>query len=112
MNKPKRLFGIIIITALGIASTALAQKGDNRIQTHTIFIKDFAFVPDHLTVSAGDTVIWKNEDVTPHTATDEGVFDSKEIDTTKSWTYKATRKGKFPYTCTYHPNMHGQLTVQ
>ena len=61
--------------------------------------------------SQSDTVVWKNEDIVPHTATGKGVFDSQEIGSMKSWTYKTTRKGKFPYICTYHPTMSAELTV-
>jgi plastocyanin len=103
--------GMIIIMVLALISATLAQSRHREAQPHTILIKGFAFVPDHLTVSVGDTVVWKNEDLVPHTATGE-VFDSKEIGSMKSWTYKATHKGQFAYICTYHPTMRAQLTVQ
>ena len=87
-----RYYGTIIVIALSLVAATVAQAGDTPAQTHTILIKDFAFVPDHLIVSAGDTVVWKNEDIVPHTATGRGVFDSQEIDSMKSWTYKTSRK--------------------
>jgi len=104
-----RYFATIITVAVGILPMGLADK---TAKTYTVDIKNFAFVPDHLTVSAGDTVVWKNEDMVPHTATVQGAFDSKEIDSTKTWSYKADRKGTFSYICTYHPFMHGELIVQ
>lgn len=112
MRAHMRYFGTIVVVALALLSATLTQGSDKTARTHTVLIKGFAFVPDHLTVSAGDTVVWKNEDIVPHTATGDGAFDSKEIGSTKSWTYKAMRKGKFPYICTYHPTMHAELTVQ
>jgi plastocyanin len=107
-----RYWSTIVIVALTLLSARTAQAGDGPAQTHIVLIKGFAFVPDHLTVSAGDTVVWKNEDIVPHTATDKGVFDSTEIGSRKSWAYKATRQRKFAYICTYHPTMHADLTVQ
>jgi plastocyanin len=86
------------------ALAPLAQGGNKPAQTHTVLIKAFAFVPDHLTVSAGDTVVWKNEDIVPHTATAGHRLDSKNFNTGQSWLD--------PYTCTYHPTMHAELTVQ
>jgi plastocyanin len=111
MHTRTRYYGTIIAVALSLLAATVAQAGDKPAQTHTILIKGFAFVPDHLIVSADDTVVWKNEDIVPHTATGKGVFDSQEIGSMKSWTYKTTRKGKFPYICMYHPTMHAELPV-
>jgi plastocyanin len=82
-------------------------------QTHTVSIKGFKFVPDTLTVNAGDTIVWKNEDNVTHTATAEGrAFDSRNIPYGASWDYVADRKGTYPYVCTRHPTMKGKLIVQ
>ncbi len=49
--------------ALSLTLLSLARAGaDQRPRTHAVMIKNFAFAPDHLTVSVGDTVVWKNED--------------------------------------------------
>ena len=29
-----------------------------------------------------------------------------------SWSYIAGKKGEYAYSCTFHPTMHGKLTVQ
>jgi plastocyanin len=87
-------------------------------KTHTVLIKGFAFVPQTLEVMPGDTVIWKNEDIVPHTATADAevahkpVFDSGTIGTGAAWRYVAQKKGTYNYTCVYHPNMTGKLIVQ
>jgi len=107
-----RYYGTIIVIALSLVAATVAQAGDTPAQTHTILIKDFAFVPDHLIVSAGDTVVWKNEDIVPHTATARHGFDSKNLNTGQSWSFVARKKGNYPYTCTYHPTMRAELTVQ
>jgi len=76
-----------------------------------VVIRGFDFVPKQLTVRAGDTVVWRNQDIVPHTTTAKGGFDSKEIQPKNSWSYRATRKWRFPYICIYHPTMKGELTV-
>ena len=82
-------------------------------QTHTVLIKDFKYAPEVLTVKAGDTVIWKNEDIVPHTATANGKsFDSKNIGSKASWKYVANKPGNFPYICAYHPTMKAKLIVK
>ena len=70
-------------------------------------------MPPVVTVRQGDTVVWVNKDLVPHTATAEGrAFDSAEIAASKTWRYVAARRGTFSYICTYHPTMKGTLVVK
>ena len=81
--------------------------------THTVAMDGTAFVPPELTVHVGDTVVWKNEDPFPHTATSTSAgFDSKKIPAGKSWSYTTKKKGDFDYVCTLHENMTGVIHVQ
>jgi plastocyanin len=71
------------------------------------------YLPATLVVNVGDTVVWKNEDIVPHTATDRGkVFDSGSIAPGASWNYVASKKGTYFYYCAYHPNTKGKLVVR
>lgn len=87
-------------------------KSSQRPTTHVVAIKDFRYVPESLTVNAGDTIVWKNEDRAPHTATARDIFDSGTIAYGKAWTLVADRKGTFAYICTLHPKMQATLIVQ
>jgi plastocyanin len=102
------LFFAVLVSLESSAAIEAAQP-----KTHTIEIRDMQFIPASLVVNSGDTVIWKNEDVVPHTATStvKG-FDSGGIEPGKSWTYVAGKKGSFPYACTYHPTMKATLSVR
>lgn len=81
--------------------------------THTVMIEGMKFSPETLTVKHGDTVVWINKDMVPHTATSEkGGFDSQMIAAGDSWKFVASKAGKFPYSCTFHPTMNGTLTVE
>ncbi len=92
---------------------AFVEPHNSEPQTHTVSIKDFKFEPATLTVSAGDTVIWKNEDIVPHTATTKGKgFNSKGIESKASWKYVADKAGTYPYICAYHPTMKAKLIVK
>ncbi len=109
---------LLLIAALAIASgwfglqqPASAQKPEP--QTHTVLISGFKFVPETLTVNAGDTVVWKNEDIVPHTATADGKsFNSKSIESKASWKYVANKPGTYPYICAFHPTMKAKLIVK
>lgn len=99
------------VLALGLLGSAPGQEKSSN-KTHTVLIKGLAFVPQRLEVRAGDTVIWKNEDIVPHTATAKESFNSKELGPQQSWRYVAQRKGIYPFICTYHPTMKGELVVK
>jgi plastocyanin len=81
--------------------------------THTVVADATRFQPATLTVKAGDTIVWVNKDMFPHTATSKaGGFDSGVIMAGKSWTFTAKKKGSFPYVCVLHPTMKGTLRVE
>lgn len=110
---PGLLFSIPAVVLHGVGWAEIFAHSKSASQTHTVLIKDFKYVPETLTVKAGDTVIWKNEDLVPHTATANGKsFDSKNIASKASWKYVANKPGTYPYLCTYHPTMKARLIVQ
>src|SRR5947209_19011931 len=100
--------------ALGLVLCIGAGPADDQIKpgTHKVSMESMRFHPDDLTVAVGETVVWVNEDLVPHSATSAaGGFDSKEIEAGKSWKHKFSRKGDFPYVCTLHRKMKGVLHV-
>jgi plastocyanin len=79
----------------------------------TVHIKDFHFVPAALTVTAGTTVTFINDDQEPHTATAVNKsFDSEAIDTNQSWKHAFSKPGTYAYFCEMHPMMKGTLVVK
>ena len=70
------------------------------------------YQPESLTVKRGDTVVWRNRDVVPHTATAPGKFDSGLIANGASWSWTAGQAGRFDYVCTYPPGMEAGVVVQ
>lgn len=82
-------------------------------RTHTVEIRNFAYHPERLEVSPGDTVVWINRDAAPHTATDsQGRWDSGEVGPGGRWIWVAGRVGIFSYRCAYHPSMAGTVDVR
>lgn len=103
---------LVVFGALLSASCSARPEASPSGKTHTVLIKGSKFEPERLEVAAGDTVIWKNEDIVPHTATAIRIFDSDNLDPGESWSYVAARKGTYPYICTYHPTMRAALVVR
>jgi plastocyanin len=102
--------------AAALATVALALAtgcGRPAARSHTVEIRGFAFLPATLEVAAGDTVLWINRDVVPHTATRDGRgWDSESINAEQAWRLIASSPGSQPYSCTFHPSMRGTLVVR
>ena len=81
-------------------------------RTHTVEIRGMQFRPAALTVAAGDTVVWMNRDIVPHTATAQGSWDTGTITQGNTGRYIAARSGSFRYFCTLHPTMRGTLFIR
>lgn len=96
-------------TSLG-AGQSVAASDASGARTHVVEIRQFKFFPESLRVNAGDTIIWKNLDAAPHTATAQA-WDSGRLNRNQSWSLRVTGKGTIEYICTYHPAMKGQIVV-
>ena len=95
--------------ALGLATAC----GRPAPRSHTVEIRGFAYRPATLEVSAGDTVVWINRDVVPHTATRDGQgWNSGSIDADRTWSLVAVSGAGQAYYCVFHPNMRGVLAVR
>jgi plastocyanin len=104
---------LLICTALAALAGRTASEGAARPKTHTVTIHGMQFVPANLEVNLGDTVIWQNEDLVPHTATSaKRGFDSGAIEPGGSWKYVVNKKGSYSYICVYHPTMKAGLIVR
>ena len=94
-------------SAPGEAAEEEASEGTS------VEIKDYAFTPPTLTVPAGTTVTWTNDDAVPHTATgQDGSFDSGNLNPGESFSFTFHTPGSYPYVCQYHAGMQGTIVVQ
>lgn len=99
-------------------STAMSSSGNSTQSSSggggkAVSIKDFAYAPASLTVSTGTTVTFTNQDSTEHTATASGgAFDTGSIGKGQTKSVTLQRAGTFSYVCSFHPFMHGTITVK
>ena len=76
-------------------------------------IDNFAFNPASLRVKRGTTVVWTNNDDTPHTVTsDDGAFASPVLDTGQKFQFTFAKPGRFPFHCKLHPMMTAVVLVE
>lgn len=101
---------MVLLSSAVIVSTEQSRKP----AVHTVTIDATSFRPASITVAPGDSVVWVNKDVIPHTATSSkaGLFDSGTIASGRSWKHTFKSKGELAYVCQFHPTMKGSLVVK
>jgi plastocyanin len=81
-----------------------------------VSIKNVKFHPDTITVKAGSTVKWTNDDGFAHTVTKTGgpgaKFDSGNVNGGATYEQKFATPGTIDYVCTIHPGQSGKIVVQ
>ena len=105
---PKTLLAAIV---LALASPMLIADGDDNL----VVIRDFKFIPQHITISKGQTITWENQEKRQyHSVWFEALGEDQPEDYLfPEDTYERTfsETGKFPYRCGPHPEMTGSVTV-
>lgn len=104
-----KVFGICLALLLTPFVATKAYAGG--YAQHQISIKGFEFVPKELQVSRGDTVVWVNHDIVPHSivisSTAQAI--SPELESGETFIYVVG--SSMAYQCGLHPSMTGKLTI-
>lgn len=97
-----------------VAALVAAAGCDPAPVRRVVDIRALTFGPAQLTVAVGDTLVWVNHDMFPHTATADGAagWDTGPIPADSSRSAVARRPGVYSYVCKVHPTMHGQVVVR
>ena len=75
-------------------------------------IRGLKFQPVELVVAPGDTIVWINHDIVPHTATaGDKSWDSKSIGKQGQWETVVQSGMAEEYFCRFHPNMKARLQI-
>ena len=102
------LWAAMLAAAGGVGAGVFG--GEAKPVTHTVTIDATSYQPARLVVHRGDTVVWVNKDVIPHTATAKSkAFDSKVLAAGASWRLTVMAKGATDYGCLFHPTMTGRI---
>jgi plastocyanin len=123
LQKSRRLFPIVLIVLATLTLSACrATYGPSPTPTPTpaptpsgnsVTMSGFAFHPQTLTVKAGTTVTWANNDAVDHTVTsDTNLFASDKLGKNATFSYTFSNAGTFAYHCSIHKTMKGTIVVQ
>lgn len=92
---------------------AWPARANDTARTHAVIMEGMTFSPPTLRIQPGDTIVFTNNDLVPHTATAKRreVFDSGIINPGESWTFVPKFSATVAYVCTFHPMMEGRIEV-
>lgn len=94
------------------ALVALGAPAAARAETMTIAMPGKYFDPPRSTAVAGDVVVFRNTDLVNHDVRiGGGLFDSGPIARFTSWSQQIDQPGGYPFVCTLHAFMSGNLDV-
>jgi plastocyanin len=109
----RRIFWLALCVALAVMiplhSSVAADKPKAR--SYAVDINGKGFQPNRLTIKAGDSVSWSNSDSRDHTVSGGG-FASGNIKPGGQFSFRFSKPGNYPYSCSLHPRMKGTIVVQ
>jgi plastocyanin len=98
------LLVVLPLLALGPGEAAAPK-------VHTVVMAKMRFGPMPAQLKTGDTIVWVNRDLVPHTATSgPGGFDIR-LNGGERKTMTVARTGTFSVVCRFHPGMRATLRV-
>lgn len=85
-----------------------AAEGDT-----TVDIVEFLYEPEDVTVAAGSTITFVNQDKAPHTATaDDSSFDTEKLAQGDEAEVTFDEPGSYSYYCRFHAFMKANVEVE
>jgi plastocyanin len=101
------------VAGCGNDSDEAAPAESSTGSADAVEIVDFEFEPEEITVPAGTTITFTNEDTAAHTATaDDSYFDTKELGKGESAKETFDDPGTYTYYCRFHVFMKGSVVVE
>jgi len=102
----------------GMAGMTMGSQAGNAsgastpVATDNVAITNFAFSPATVTVTAGSTVVWTNNDSIQHDIKfDGGGIASNVLNHNDTFSHTFPTAGTYHYICSIHPFMHGTVIV-
>ena len=114
------------VSSTTVAPATTAAVATSPASSTEVSMRLIAFKPEQLMVKVGSTVTWRQGDPGVHTVTSgtvqqgssgvkvlaDGVFDSRDLATSASFTFTFDHPGTFAYFCRIHPaTMRGEVVV-
>ena len=102
--------------AAAATPVAAANQGTQATSADVVQVKiaNLAYSPETVTIKAGQSVTWTNDDTVPHTVTakDRNVLQSGTMNAGDTFTQTFNTPGTYEYFCEFHANMKGVVIVK
>ncbi|MEL6883839.1 MAG: cupredoxin family copper-binding protein [Pseudomonadota bacterium] len=109
----RRRFGQGLSASVALTDLPRPAAAHDGPHTFEVRVSGFAFVPQRVEIAVGDTVVWINEDIAPHTATArDRSWETDALDAEASARVVFETPGEFEYFCVFHPHMTGTVFVR
>lgn len=117
---------VIVVVAIGLGlvihssqskkhSGAQSSTINTAVSTTSVNIQNYMFEPMAITVKAGSTVTWTNQDSVHHTVTADTPSDNAPngplIGQGETYSFTFNKPGTYDFHCMPHANMHGTVIV-
>src|ERR1700730_12418575 len=102
------VLGLALVLSLIVISCSKnsGYNSPSAASGNTVSIVNMSFAPATITVVAGTTITWTNNDNMGHTVTaDDNSFDSGNIVVGGKFSKQFSTAGTYSYHCTIHPGM-------
>jgi len=108
------VMGILLTSPFTFAVCAqIAHAASPAKEGAKVSIANFAFAPTEITIAAGESVTWTNDDGAPHGLEfDDNAPGTDLLLPGASFTRRFDRPGTYDYNCSVHPYMTGRVVVR
>ena len=106
------LIPMLVWLMVGFATVGETPIEPVSARRQVVEMRDFEFQPNVVRVTAGDTIVWLNRDVVPHTATAKPQWDTGTIAAKATGSWAARGKDEVTYECVFHPGMVGKIVFE
>jgi plastocyanin len=108
------VMGILLTSPFTLAVCAqMAHAASPAKEGAKVSIANFAFAPTEITIAAGESVTWTNDDGAPHGLEfDDNAPGTDLLLPGASFTRRFDRPGTYDYNCSVHPYMTGRVVVR
>ena len=97
--------------ALSIAALLILLGCSDDQHAHVVDVQNFTYSPAQTELDVGDTILFVNHDVVPHTATArDSSWDTGEI--AAGDTARVAVPAAAEYFCVFHPNMTARVSME
>jgi plastocyanin len=104
---------LLVAATVSLAALVVAAPGAAAADAAVSMVSGNQFSPGTVTIQAGETVTWTNNDsAVPHNVSGNG-FSVPIVNAGASFSHTFTTAGTYPYSCTFHPpGMVGTVVVE